>query len=98
VVIAGSSSDYLCGISAGGKVVWSRHLASVPTALAAVPGCDDILVGTASGVLYRVEGRQGGVRAQVELAGPISSIAVMSHRGLTRGYVGAGETLAAARL
>lgn len=93
-VVAGSASEYLCGIAADGEVVWSRNLASVPKALAVVPDTDEILVGTSDGALYRIDGRRGRVRSRAQLGGPVSAIAVVKHRGSAKGYIGAGATLA----
>lgn len=95
VVIVGSASDYVSGISADGKVIWTRDLASAPTAAEPIPGHGGALVGTDDGGVYHLDGRRGRAIGQAQLDGPVNGIDLLRTGGKTTAFVAAGETLGA---
>ena len=97
-VIVGSASDYLSGISADGRIVWTCYLAGAPTAVAAIPTSDEVLVGTSDGWLYRFEGRMGKPLGHRQLAGPVAAIDILKEGEETVAFIAAGKTLASCTL
>ena len=93
VVVAGSASDYVSGISADGKEIWTRYLASVPTAAVPIPGHDGVLVGTENGEVYHLDGRRGRAIGRAKLDGTVNGIDLLRTGGKTTAFVAAGKVL-----
>jgi hypothetical protein len=96
--IAGSASDHLAGLSPDGRIVWRHDLGSAPTAIAIVPGGEEVLVGTEAGGLYRFEGRRGRPLGRARLDGSVTAIAFLGTSRIPVALVTAGRTLVALTL
>lgn len=97
-VIVGSASDYVSGLTADGRKVWTRYLGSIPAAIASVQMGDEVLVGTSDGCLCRFEGRKGRIRGQARLPGPVTAVEVLKRGDGAVAFVAAGRALVALTL